>query len=197
MRLTPSISNRKLFFCQTKREQEAREALEEKSHVHVPELAMDIVEQISFVARESEFIDAKSGVSARMSITALQNRLSAAERRMLQSGDSATSVRLGDFMGIIPAITGKVELVYEGEQEGAAIVAQKLINKSIRTTFARYFQNPERLKRNSPENPYRDITNWFGRGHSVDLMGDLSQKEYQNALSKIPGLDKLVQKQLR
>ncbi|MCB0850896.1 MAG: magnesium chelatase, partial [Bacteroidetes bacterium] len=85
-------------------------------------------------------------------------------------------------------------LVYEGEQEGAAIVAQKLINKSIRTTFVRYFQNPERLKRNDSNNPYRDITNWFGRGHVVDLIGDLNEKEYRKALDNVPGLAKLVKK---
>jgi magnesium chelatase subunit I len=83
--------------------------------------------------RESEFIDNKSGVSARMSITAYENLLSTAERRALRAGDDKTTLRLSDFMGIIPSITGKVELVYEGEQEGAAYVAQNLIASAIHT----------------------------------------------------------------
>jgi magnesium chelatase subunit I len=101
--------------------------------VHVPSLAKDLLEQISFEARESEFIDNKSGVSARMSITAYENLLSTAERRALRAGDDKTTLRLSDFMGIIPSITGKVELVYEGEQEGAAYVAQNLIASAIHT----------------------------------------------------------------
>jgi magnesium chelatase subunit I len=80
-------------------------------------LAKRFMEQISFEARESEFIDNKSGVSARMSITAYENLLSTAERRALRAGDDKTTLRLSDFMGIIPSITGKVELVYEGEQK--------------------------------------------------------------------------------
>src|SRR5690606_17579765 len=98
--------------------QETAEASATKSNIYVPELAKDILEQISFEARENDFIDAKSGVSARLSITAFENLLSTAERRALQNGEAETTVRLGDFVGIIPSITGKIELVYEGEQEG-------------------------------------------------------------------------------
>merc|ERR1711991_1117423 len=101
------------------------------SKIYVPELAKDILEQISFEARKSPYIDVKSGVSARLSITAFENLLSTAERRAIANGDKETVVRLGDFMGIIPAITGKVELVYEGEQEGAAEVAKNLIAEAV------------------------------------------------------------------
>ncbi|HBT09963.1 MAG TPA: magnesium chelatase, partial [Leeuwenhoekiella sp.] len=97
-------------------EQEAKRDGRNEEQVYVPSLAKDLLEQISFEARESEYIDVKSGVSARMSITAFENLLSTAERRSLMVGDDKTTVRLGDFMGMIPAITGKVELVYEGEQ---------------------------------------------------------------------------------
>ena len=90
-----------------------------------------MLEQIVFEARESEYIDAKSGVSARLSISAYENLLSAAERRSILNGDDETIIRLSDFDGIIPAITGKVELVYEGEQEGAKMVAENLIKKAI------------------------------------------------------------------
>ncbi|MEI2422033.1 hypothetical protein V6O07_17275, partial [Arthrospira platensis SPKY2] len=104
-------------------QQEAKINEQQLEQVYVPEIAKDLLEQISFEARDSEYIDAKSGVSARMSITAFENLISTAERRALRNNETQTTVRLSDFMGVIPAITGKVELVYEGEQEGAAIVA--------------------------------------------------------------------------
>ena len=91
------------------------------------------MEEISFEARQSEYIDEKSGVSARLSISALENLLSSAEQRLLRNNESKTTVRLSDFSSIIPAITGKVELVYEGEQEGAEFVANKLIDSAIKT----------------------------------------------------------------
>ncbi|MEJ6557432.1 MAG: AAA family ATPase, partial [Flavobacteriaceae bacterium] len=87
--------------------------------IHIPELVRDVLEQIGFEARKSDYVDAKSGVSARMSITAFENLISTAERRMLINGEEKTTIRMADFLGIIPAINGKVELVYEGEQEGA------------------------------------------------------------------------------
>ena len=92
-------------------QQEAKSDARQKESIHVPELAKDLLEQIVFEARESDFIDEKSGVSARLSITAFENLLSTAELRALKSGDETTTVRLSDFLGIIPAITGKVELV--------------------------------------------------------------------------------------
>ncbi|MDA8769157.1 magnesium chelatase, partial [Winogradskyella sp.] len=110
--------------------QEARLDMRQSEAIHVPDLAKDLLEQISFEARESEYVDVKSGVSARMSITAFQNLLSTAERRALINGDKKTSIRLLDFIGIIPSITGKVELVYEGEQEGADFVANALLDNA-------------------------------------------------------------------
>src|SRR5690606_10531551 len=115
--------------------QEAKVVENQKESVLVPSLAKDLLEQIVFEARDSEYIDAKSGVSARLSITAFENLLSTAERRALKSGDEKTTVRLSDFVGIIPAITGKVELVYEGEQEGAAVVAYNLIGEAVKSLF--------------------------------------------------------------
>jgi magnesium chelatase subunit I len=120
-------------------EQEAKLDSLQNEMVYVPSLARDLLEQVSFEARESEYIDNKSGISARLSITAFENLLSTAERRALKAGDDKTTVRLSDFMGIIPSITGKVELVYEGEQEGAAEVAQHLLGDAIHTFFPAYF----------------------------------------------------------
>src|SRR5690606_12605576 len=136
-------------------EQEASLDSQQQQLVYVPSLAKDLLEQISFEARDSEYIDNKSGVSARMSITAYENLLSTAERRALKSGAESTTVRLADFMGIIPAITGKVELVYEGEQEGAAVVAQHLIGDAVKSFFPMFFPKIEKLERQDQESPYK------------------------------------------
>ena len=175
-------------------EQETSEAIAEKSHVYVPELAKDILEQISFEARESEYIDLKSGVSARLSITAFQNLLSTAERRALQNGDETTTVRLGDFMGIVPAITGKVELVYEGEQEGAAQVAQQLIAGAIKSQFKHYFPKIEKLKKDSDADPYEALVGWFFEQSGFELLDSMDNETYQEKLDGIAPLESLLQK---
>lgn len=177
-------------------EQEARVAAAANESVSVPEVARDLVEQLALEARESEYVDQKSGVSARLTISAYENLISAAERRSLLAGDDSTQVRVGDLWGAIPAITGKIELVYEGEQEGPAIVAQNLIGKAIRKQFISYFPNPEQLKRGSDENPYESITRWFGRGNQVDVLLDMSDKDFKEALSQVPGLADLVKSHL-
>ncbi|MGB4545738.1 MAG: magnesium chelatase, partial [Flavobacteriaceae bacterium] len=125
----------------------AQESRQQILPIKVPELARDLLEQISFEARESDYIDAKSGVSARMSITAFQNLMSTAERRLLLSDEESTTIRLSDFTGIYPAITGKVELVYEGEQEGADFVAQHLLESAIKTLFDARFPKIKKLEK--------------------------------------------------
>jgi magnesium chelatase subunit I len=100
---------------------------------------------------------------------------------------------MSDFTGVVPAITGKVELVYEGEQEGPGIVAQTLIGKAIRSQFDHYFPNPEELrKKKEKTNPYKPISKWFNDGNQLDLLHDDSEKEYQMKLKAIPGLEDLV-----
>ena len=174
--------------------QEAKLDAQQSDAVHVPSLAKDLLEQISFEARESEYIDAKSGVSARMSITAYENLLSTAERRSLLSGNDKTSVRLSDFMGIIPAITGKVELVYEGEQEGAAVVAQYLISDAIKTFFPAFFPKIEKLERDADASPYAKILEWFFAETGFELLDDATDEEYKNQLDAIKPLEDLIQK---
>ena len=174
--------------------QEAKLDTQQSETVHVPSLAKDLLEQISFEARESEYIDAKSGVSARMSITAYENLLSTAERRALLAGNDKTSVRLSDFMGIIPAITGKVELVYEGEQEGAAVVAQYLISDAIKTFFPAFFPKIEKLERDADASPYAKILEWFFAETGFELLDDASDEEYKNQLDAIKPLEDLIQK---
>ena len=174
--------------------QEAKLDKEQSDAVYVPSLAKDLLEQISFEARESEYIDAKSGVSARMSITAYENLLSTAERRALLSGTDTTTVRLSDFMGIIPAITGKVELVYEGEQEGAAVVAQHLIGDAIHTFFPAFFPKIEKLERDATASPYANLLEWFFAETGFELLDDATDEEYRKQLDAVLPLEELIQK---
>ena len=162
--------------------------------VYVPSLAKDLLEQISFEARESEYIDNKSGVSARLSITAYENLLSTAERRALKSGTDKTTLRLTDFMGIIPAITGKVELVYEGEQEGAAQVAQHLVGDAIHTFFPAYFPKIEKLERGDAKTEYTELIEWFFTESGFELLDDCSDADYQSILDDVKPLENLIQK---
>jgi magnesium chelatase subunit I len=175
-------------------EQEAKLDATQNDMVYVPSLARDLLEQISFEARESEYIDNKSGVSARLSITAFENLLSTAERRALKSGEDKTTLRLSDFMGIIPAITGKVELVYEGEQEGAAAVAQHLLGDAIHTFFPAYFPKIEKLEKQDEKTPYTDIIEWFFAESGFELLDDCSNEEYERILGSIVPLEVLIKK---
>jgi magnesium chelatase subunit I len=175
-------------------QQEAKLDQIQSDAVYVPSLAKDLLEQIVFEARESEYIDNKSGVSARLSITAYENLLSSAERRALKSGMDKTSVRLSDFMGIIPAITGKVELVYEGEQEGAAEVAQHLIGDAIHTFLPAYFPKIEKLEKQDEKTAYSDLIEWFFAESGFELLDDATDEEYKSILDLITPLSILIKK---
>jgi len=175
-------------------EQEAKLDKDQHDSVYVPALAKDILEQISFEARESEYVDSKSGVSARLSITAYENLVSAAELRCLKLGVDKTSVRLSDFMGVIPAITGKVELVYEGEQEGAATVAQKLIHDAILSLFNDYFPKVEKLEKDKSAGPYAAIIEWFASEPGIDVLDDAMDEEYKQELDSVKPLESLIRK---
>ncbi|MEN8794974.1 MAG: AAA family ATPase [Flavobacteriales bacterium] len=172
--------------------QEAKSDKAQDSSIYVPELAKDLLEQISFEARESEYIDAKSGISARMSITAYENLLSAAERRCLVIGEKKTSVRLSDFMGIIPSITGKVELVYEGEQEGAGNVALSLIGDAVKSLFQESFPAIQKLEKEDEKTPYHETLEWFFAESGFELMDDSSEKLYKTTLDDIVPLNELL-----
>jgi magnesium chelatase subunit I len=183
-----------IAIARTITQQEAKLLHQQSETIHVPSLAKDLLEQISFEARESEYIDSKSGVSARLSITAYETLLSTAERRALQSGAETTTVRLSDFMGIIPAITGKVELVYEGEQEGAAAVAQHLIGDAIHTFFPAYFPKIEKLERDLEASPYAQLLEWFFAETGFELLDNATDEEYRNTLDAILPLNDLIEK---
>lgn len=173
-------------------EQEAQLDALQAERVYVPELAKDLLEQISFEARDSEYVDRKSGVSARTSITAYENLLSTAERRALFNGEEHTSVRLSDFIGVIPAITGKIELVYEGEQEGADGVALHLIDEAISSLFPGYFPPIKKLEHKDETGPYDDLIHWFFEGEGVELLDDLKDEEYRKRIDAIHPLKELI-----
>jgi len=175
-------------------QQEARKDERTESAVSVPELAKDVLEQISFSARESEYVDEKSGVSARMSITAYENLLSTAERRALMNGDDTTTLRFSDFSGVIPAITGKIELVYEGEQEGAAFVARELIGDAVKKLFPQYFPEIKKLVKPDEETPYDKLLEWFFNNDGLELLDELNDADYKALLDQVSPLTDLVEK---
>ena len=172
-------------------QQEAR-LKEEQRFVTASEIVKDLVEQIAFEARKSEYVDAKSGVSARLTISAYESLIAAAERRSIINNEKDASIRIADFIGVTPAITGKVELVYEGEQEGPNIVAQNLVGKAIRTQFLNYFPDPDKYRKQKEKSPYKKIADWFGDGNSIDLLHDMPQSEFEKKLKTVPGLEELV-----
>ncbi len=174
-------------------EQEAHLSPWQKENIYMPSIARDLLEQIGFQARQSEFVDVKSGISARMSITAMQNLMSTAERRALLRGDKKTAIRVSDFIGIIPSITGKVELVYEGEQEGAANVAMTLLGEAIKVQFGEYFPKINKLEKPGAASPYQAIVDFFYEESSLELLDEIAEDAYQNALDSIPPLHNLLQ----
>ncbi|HSU27782.1 MAG TPA: hypothetical protein VLJ68_05330 [Chitinophagaceae bacterium] len=183
--------------------QEADVSEEQKSKVKVSDLVKRLIEQVAFEARASEFVDKKSGVSARLTISAFENAISSAERRAIINNEKQTQVWISDLVGIIPSITGKIELVYEGEQEGPYQVAMNLVDKATRSLFAEYFPNPDTLKKRarpkaegSPkeENPYRSIINWFDKGNHINISFNTADKDKTQLLYKVDGLHSLVKK---
>ncbi|MBH45771.1 MAG: magnesium chelatase [Flavobacteriaceae bacterium] len=174
--------------------QEANISSANESQIYVPELAKDLLEQIAFEARKSEFVDAKSGVSTRMSITSYENLISTAERRLLITHDSKTNIRMGDFLGIITAMIGKIELVYEGEQEGSNEVAFQLITNAIKTLFPSYFPKIEKLEKPNEAGPYDALFEWFFKENELFIEDDTDEKNYQKSLDSIPAIKKIIKK---
>lgn len=172
--------------------QEANIHQDQKGRVTVPEVLHELLESVSFQARESEFVDEKSGVSARLSISALENLVSTAERRAIKNKEKKTTVRITDFWGVVPAITGKLELVYEGEQVGPYQVAMNIIGSAIKEMFLDTFPDPDDHTRKEEKDPYGTIKAWFQAGNKVDLINDDSDKNYKKKLDAIAGLKTVV-----
>jgi len=184
--------------------QEAKVLPEQQARINFSDFMKRLIEQVAFEARSNEYVDKKSGVSARLTIAAFENAYSTAERRALMHNEATTQVWVADMAGIIPAITGKIELVYEGEQEGPYQVALNLLDKAIRSLFVQYFPNPELLKKRRStgkqgqqkevENPYKAITQWFDAGNALDIFIDSSDREKVSKLYTVNGLFALVKK---
>ncbi|AZI67559.1 magnesium chelatase [Kaistella daneshvariae] len=172
-------------------EQEARISAEDKEKIQIPELAKDLLEEVAFAARNSEYVDAKSGVSARLTISAMENLIAAAKLRLIESGDSKTSIRLMDFMSIVPSITGKIELVYEGEQEGADHVAKLLIDQAVMTQFEMIFPRIPKLEKEGIKTAYTDLIQWFNQ-KSIQLNYDDTDEERNEKLDSIKPLNEIV-----
>jgi magnesium chelatase subunit I len=171
---------------------EAKVSEEAGINIEVSELIRNLIEQVSFVARESEFVDQKSGVSARLGVSALECLVASAEQRMLKSVDTKTKARISDLLSIIPAITGKVELVYEGEQEGAVQVAHNLIRQAIRKEFLNHYPSPEKLTSKQNGSPYTPIVEWFSR-NEFDISHWLSNDDYKKTLIKIKPISGFIE----
>jgi len=172
--------------------QEAKLTEDQKKRVTVTSKAARLIERIAMEARTSEYVDNKSGVSARLTISAYESLVSTTERRALLSGDKTTSTRISDLFGVVPAINGKIELVYEGEQEGAAAVANFLIGSALKKEFLMIFPDPAKLKKKTDVSPYKVVTEWFASGNSSDLMVFDSDIAFRKSLDEIEGLNELI-----
>jgi magnesium chelatase subunit I len=174
-------------------EQEAWQKRHE-SEIAVPFYFKEIIESIAFQARASEFIDHKSGVSARLTISCLENLISTAERRSIVLKEKTAFPRICDLYYLIPSITGKIELVYEGEQQGMANVAKVLIGRAIKSVFNNYFPDPL-SKKDLPV--YQQILGWFAGGNRLDISNETPFDEYFAQLDKIPTLKETALKHMK
>jgi len=178
--------------------------------VHVPAFMRELVEEVAIQARKSEYVDQNSGVSARLTIALLENLVSNAERRGFLTGEKKVVTRVCDLQSAVSAVSGKVELVLEGEQEGAANVARALLGRGVKALFSQRFPDafkPRRARsRNVPPREeetesqataeYRPVLEWFASGHHLELGDDLSQTEFAASLAKVKGLSDLASRYL-
>ena len=188
----------------------AQEALIQRSgrEVQVPYYFKQVIEQIAFEARKSEFVDQKSGVSARLTIAAIENLISNAERRAIMQNDAMVVPRICDLPHVLPGMSGKVELVFEGEQEGPTKVGKALIGKAVRDVFKRYFPDPLQRKLTRPaameqrqtgaEDPeYGKITSWFEAGNKVEIADTMPLDDYFAELDRVKGLREITKKHMK
>jgi len=173
--------------------QESKLSEVQEKQIKAPEIMKELIEQIAIEARQSEYVDEKSGVSARLSISAYELLNAAAERRMLKNKEKKTTLRLSDLMLVVPAMIGKIEMVYEGEQEGAVNVSYALIRSAIRSQAVKYFSELKDLKKGKESDlqTYQKVINWFG-SNRMDLMNEFSEKNYRKALDEVDGLADLI-----
>ncbi|MGH1384137.1 sigma 54-interacting transcriptional regulator [Kordia sp.] len=173
-------------------EQEAKVSSKDKSAIKVPNLAKDLLEEVAFAARNSEYVDAKSGVSARLTISAMENLMAAAKLRLIETGEEQTTIRLVDFMSIIPSITGKIELVYEGEQEGADEVAKNLIDNAVMIQFEDIFPRVPKLEKEGVKTTYTDVVDWFEENF-IELNYTATDEEFYASINMITPLKEVIE----
>ncbi|MEN3041363.1 MAG: sigma 54-interacting transcriptional regulator [Bacteroidia bacterium] len=176
-------------------QREASLAPSQRQRIHMPPPIARAIERIGFIARQSsEHIDPKSGVSVRLAISAYECIVSWAEHRMYLNGEDSTTVRPMDVYAAVPAITGKVELVYEGEKEGIQNVALYLCHRALKEEFLANFPSPDKFKRGGGQsNPYQPIIDWFASGNELALTRTMSDAAYQRELSRVPHLNRVVE----
>src|SRR5260221_2208174 len=180
--------------------------------VMVPVFMRELVEEVAVQARKSEFVDQNSGVSARLPIALLENLVSNAERRGLATGESRVTTRVCDLQHAVSAVSGKVELVLEGEQEGALNVARALVGRGVKALFAQRFPDAFKPRRtrasrsaeaatasgegDMASSEYRPVLEWFASGNTIEIADDMPQAEYAKRLAAVKGLAQLPDKYL-
>lgn len=165
----------------------------------LPRFYREIIEEIAFAARESEYIDQSSGVSARVPISILENVISNIERRNLLTGETSMIPRMADLSAAIPAITGKVELVYEGEREGPRLIAVNIIGRAVVKVFDRLMPAIE-SDNGLPAKAdpiFGKIIGHFSGDTVVDVSDEMPFAAYESALSAVPTLKKIAQQLLK
>ena len=175
--------------------QEAWQHREEFGEYEIPYYFREIIEQIAIEARNSELIDQKSGVSARLPISCVENLIGNAERRALRQGTKNIRVRISDLVALVPSITGKIELVYEGEQEGVINVAKVLIGKAVKSVFDKYFPQPKQKGPSGKDQAdFDEIIKWFHGENIIAIEADCTDKEYIENLNKAEPVIRMVKK---
>jgi magnesium chelatase subunit I len=149
--------------------------------LQLPKYVQEVIERVAFVAREDKKIDKRSGVSQRLPISATENVISNAERRAIRNGEKTVVPRISDIYAALPAITGKLELEYEGEMKGADHVGRELIRGAIAKTFDDYFSGVD----------MRQIVQWFDLGGEIKLTESAGAKE---VLATVRGIQGLMEK---
>jgi len=175
--------------------QEAWTEREPDSPVVIPEEVRLLVEEISFVARGSDLVDQSSGVSARVAIAAMETLVSNLERRALLTGEERVYPRLCDLQMLLPAITGKVEMVYEGEQQGTEVVARRLLGQAVKKVFDERFPEVGKEVGSGGEDdkgPYAGMIRWFAEGNEISLSDEQPFAEYEDEVYRVPGVRELA-----
>ncbi len=163
------------------------------SRVNIHPIIKYLIEQITFSARNSNYVDPKSGVSARLSISALELLYSAVYRRMLLNNEAHADARISDLISIVPSITGKIELVYEGEQLGGYEVALSIIDDAIQVLAPMYIPKLDSKKKSQPKD-YIKILEWFSKGGQVEWNNNISEKQFATKIKNIPIEPQLTQR---